>query len=131
MKTFEEVKQNISNLPTWFTYDIFVKVSVMIASSNLLVACKFLLDLSGEQCTRESFGLRQAKDLLDYINDRDKLKVDESLYPPTRSSYPEDLVDQVTDIINDEIQVDYSTVGLRHLLSFVPKHHLMAYLEAN
>lgn len=117
--TLEKFKASTSTLPEWYTDNVHQQVVVSVIEGKKLQACKYLRDIAIENVDSDKWSLTWCKtDVVDKILGLLRIVAEN------------DLVDMAVNIINDEIQEDYNTVGLHHLLSFVPHEILINYVHA-
>jgi len=118
MRTYAEVRKRFPQLPEWYTFLVHGSLVNILRNFGDYQGNKMLRDISKLEPIEQDLSLVQAKQLCEYVKSEDVV-------------YPEDLVEQVAGIINDDIQENYSTVDLEELLSYVPKDVLLTYLENN
>lgn len=127
MKTFDELKTNYKGIvPAWYTVSMHNEVmqELGLAGVGKLHVVKHLCSRSNEHNTRSEFGLKQAKEMCDFIDGFVAGQVE-------TNNDRNFLIEEVAGIINDEIQNDYSTSGLIQLLKHVPSSILKTYLIQN
>lgn len=127
MKTFAELKTNYKGIvPAWYTTSIHEEVMHELGLTGLgkLQVVKHLCSRSNENNTRSEFGLKQAKDMCDFIDGFVSGQVE-------TNDDRDFLIEEVAGIINDEIQKDYDTSGLMKLLRHIPSTLLKTYLNEN
>ncbi len=109
----------------WYTPELHANVMETLKLGKLQTIKK-LMDLSREKDGDSNrYGL---KDLKDFI---DQFSVVQTSVVPAFKQIDRNIVDKVVDLINDEIQDDYSTTGLSHLLSHVPVRVLQDYYDSS
>jgi hypothetical protein len=114
----------------WYTTEVH---SNMLATlPNKLQTIKNLMDISREKDGDGRYGLKELKDFVDQFSVRPIYdhNLSDSL-PFNTKKIDADIHDKVVDLINDEIQDEYSTTGLSHLLNYVPVRILQDYWDAN